>query len=48
MKKYIKVFVVLLAIAILLAGIAWGIYAAFGEKVFEFSFIIKVIAELIR
>ena len=48
MKKYIKVFVVLLAIAILLAGIAWGIYAIYSDKVFEFSFIIKFIAELIR
>jgi hypothetical protein len=37
MKKYLKLIAVAFAIAILIAGIGWSIYLAFGDKLFEYS-----------
>ena len=48
MKKYLKVILVAFAIAILIAGIGWSIYLAFGDKLFEYSTIIKFIADAIK
>ena len=48
MQKYLKLIAVAFAIVILIAGIGWSIYLAFGDKLFEYSTIIKFIANMIR
>lgn len=45
--KIPKLFIIMLAVILLIASIVFSIYMIYGDKIFEYSFIIKLIKEII-
>jgi hypothetical protein len=45
--KIPKLFIIMLAVILLIASIIFSIYMIYGDNIFEYSFIIRLIKEII-